>query len=66
MILGQRNYTTKSRIAKNVNTKCVLVIHLLSKGLKICFGDLLKVCFGNSTAFNGSPILLSLIQKVQI
>ena len=37
---------------ENVNTKCVSVIQLVSTDLKVCFGNLLKVRFGNSTAFN--------------
>ena len=37
---------------ENVNTKCVSVIQLLSMDLKVCFGNLLKVRFGNSSAFN--------------
>ena len=37
---------------ENVNTKYVSVIQLLSMDLKVRFGNLLKVRFGNSTAFN--------------
>ena len=43
---------------ENVNIKYVLVIQLLSMDLKVRFGNLLKVRFGNST---DQPYLLSLI-----
>ena len=41
---------------ENVNTTYVSVIQLLSMDLKVRFGNLLKMRFGNSTAFNWSPI----------
>ena len=44
--------TNPSQISRKVNTKCVSVIQLLSMDLKLRFGNLLKVRFGNSTAFN--------------
>ena len=37
---------------ENVYTKYVSVIHLLLMDFKVHFGNLLKVRFGNSTAFN--------------
>ena len=41
---------------ENVKTKYVSVIQLLSMDIKVHFGNVLKERFGNSTAFNWSPI----------